>query len=333
MIIKEMDDKEQDILDLENLKNSCSDRKKISLIEEDIRKIKAGIKNEKDAAYEINFYLGKSLNHMIIHDLRIEYADKVAQIDHLIINRTLQICVCESKNYAGGLFINEYGEFSSKYNNKFYNIGSPIEQNNKHIFLLEDLIDKNVFYIPKRLGFKIVPQLINLVLVSKNAYISRPKNSKLDLSPIIKIDNIKDIVVKNFDSQSAVKFLSKVISSETLEEVARSLVALHKPIKMNFAAKYGLKEIEKTSVNIENQDTELSVEQINIDRNEENKQIQIIENEIVEKDEIIDKPKIKQKRICCSCNQSVPFNVFLFCLQHKNKFDGKIYCLDCQKNI
>ena len=45
----------------------------------------------------------------VIHDLRIECEGRVAQIDHLLIGRFLDIWVCETKNFSEGIAINEQG--------------------------------------------------------------------------------------------------------------------------------------------------------------------------------------------------------------------------------
>jgi hypothetical protein len=50
---------------------------------------------------------------VVIHDLRIEHRGRVAQIDHLLINRVLDIFVLESKNYYYGVKISEEGGASS----------------------------------------------------------------------------------------------------------------------------------------------------------------------------------------------------------------------------
>ncbi len=61
------------------------------------------------AAYEIDFHHKASRNWAVIHDLRLEYRGRVAQIDHLLINRWLEFWVCESKHFSEGVAINEQG--------------------------------------------------------------------------------------------------------------------------------------------------------------------------------------------------------------------------------
>ena len=61
------------------------------------------MKGEAEAAYEMEFHYGASKNWMVLHDLRLECEGRVAQIDHLLLNRFLEIYVCESKRFSEGV--------------------------------------------------------------------------------------------------------------------------------------------------------------------------------------------------------------------------------------
>jgi Nuclease-related domain len=102
MQIKAADDKQPQILALEKLLA----RRDVSpdvheRIEQEIWNIRTGEKTERNAAYEIEFHYKANPNVMTIHDLRIEFGDRVAQIDHLIVDRLLELWVCESKSFSG----------------------------------------------------------------------------------------------------------------------------------------------------------------------------------------------------------------------------------------
>ena len=142
MIIKEADDKKPAIRELQALlsRPDCkADAKK--RIEQEIRNIQAGARGEEEAAYEMKVHWGESKNWMAIHDLRIEHGGLVAQIDHLLINRFMEIWVCESKHFSEGIGINEHGEFAAFFGGKPYGVPSPIEQNAKHILILKKIFD------------------------------------------------------------------------------------------------------------------------------------------------------------------------------------------------
>ncbi|PKN12574.1 MAG: hypothetical protein CVU69_05935 [Deltaproteobacteria bacterium HGW-Deltaproteobacteria-4] len=60
----------------------------------------AGVRScNQNSAYYLDFNYKDSQNWAANHDLRIEHRGRVAQIDHLLINRLLDIFVLESKNY------------------------------------------------------------------------------------------------------------------------------------------------------------------------------------------------------------------------------------------
>ncbi|BBE50682.1 hypothetical protein OYT1_ch1122 [Ferriphaselus amnicola] len=132
MLIKKPDDKTRDMEFLKGLAArpdvSADVRKNI---EQEIRYMQSGMRGEAEAAYEMDFHFGASKNWMLIHDLRIECEGRVAQIDHLMLNRFMEIYVCESKRFSEGVGINEHGEFSAFYGGKPYGVPSPLEQSGR----------------------------------------------------------------------------------------------------------------------------------------------------------------------------------------------------------
>ena len=111
MLIKKADDKTKDIEVLQGLLTHPDASVEIKRkIEQEIRNIQSGIRGEADTAYELDFYYGPSKNWAVIHDLRIEHKGRVAQIDHLLVNRFLDVWICESKRFSEGIAINEQGE-------------------------------------------------------------------------------------------------------------------------------------------------------------------------------------------------------------------------------
>ncbi|MFA7400654.1 MAG: nuclease-related domain-containing protein, partial [Sideroxydans sp.] len=241
MLIKQPDDKTNDIACLKGLAArpdvSAEVRKNI---EQEIRFMQSGMKGEAEAAYEMEFHFGASKNWMLIHDLRIECEGRVAQIDHLILNRFMEIYVCESKRFSEGVAINEHGEFSAFYGSKPYGVPSPLEQNKRHILVLESVFKSGLVAPPKRLGFNITPSLLGLVLVSKGARISRPKEKLDALDCVIKNDQLKSRIERDRDADSNPLNAARIIGQDTLEDFARRLAAIHKPLTFDWAAKFGI---------------------------------------------------------------------------------------------
>jgi hypothetical protein len=250
MIIKLADDKQTDIQTLQNLLvHPQADANTKKRIEQEIRNIRAGLRGEEEAAYEMKVHWGDSKNWMIIHDLRVEHNGLIAQIDHLLINRVLEFWVCESKHFSEGISINQQGEFTAFFAGKAYGVPSPIEQNNKHILILNRIFEAGGVRLPKRLGLTMSPKLKGLVLVSKNARINRPKEQINGLNTIIKNDQLFSEIQKSHDNNDAAFLqLARVIGSDTLEELAHEIVKLHKPLQFNWSAKFGLPEMDDRSV-------------------------------------------------------------------------------------
>lgn len=244
MLLKSADDKTLQLAQLESLlaRTGLSPTQKTA-IERERNSLAAGVSNEKDSAYHIDFRFGQSRNWVVLHDLRIEEKGRVAQIDHLLINRFLEFYVLESKSYSSGVQINDQGEFSIWVGRRSVGIASPIEQNQRHISVLRDLLD--ALPMPSRLGIRLNPSLQSYVLVSERATIKRPAERLAEYSSIIKADMLATKIDREVDEAGALKALSsvaKMVSSEAIESIGRLLVMEHKPHAVNYVAKFGLKE-------------------------------------------------------------------------------------------
>lgn len=241
MLIKPADDRTDDLAELERLLALAEGRQR-KAIEEDLRKLRAGLKAEAESAYLVDFHFAESRNWAILHDLRIVHSSRVAQIDHLLINRWMECYVLETKNFAAGVKITEDGEFLrwNAWAKTYEGMPSPLLQNERHIQVLEQAMSG--IELPTRLGLRIAPCFQTLVLVSPAARIDRPK--RFDSSRVIKADQLKQRIWKDIDDENpligALK-MAKLVASETVEHIARQLAALHQPIRIDHAARYGLR--------------------------------------------------------------------------------------------
>jgi Nuclease-related domain len=241
MLIKGADSRQPDILALERLLDRAdvpgATRKRI---EAEIRQIQAGERAERDAAYQVELYFGPSENWATIHDLRIDVGGLTAQIDHLVINRLADVWVCESKSFAEGVSITEYGEWSRWRHGRQEGMPSPIEQNRRHIHLLERAFDEGLAPLPRRLGLApMKPRIHSLVLVSDNAQIKRPRKKIDGLDQVIKAEQLKTRLFDAFDA-TPTRDIARVIGKEGLRQFAEGLAALHRPAAFDWAARYGL---------------------------------------------------------------------------------------------
>lgn len=316
MLIKKADDRSADI----EILKALSARPDVSqdirrLIDREVRNIQSGIRGEAEAAYEMEFHYGASKNWVIIHDLRLECNGRSAQIDHLLINRFLEIYVCESKRFSEGVAVNEQGEFSAFFGSKPYGIPSPLEQNRRHMAVLESIFKTGLVAPPKRLGFTITPSLQGLVLVSKTARISRPK-AKIDgIETIIKNDQLKAKIDRNIDKDNNILGAAKIVGQDTLEDFALRLVTAHKPIRFDWLAKFGLPAVAPPQAQAQV------------------KGVAPPQEDAPSASSVELTGERKSKLVCSSCEAVVAYNVAKFCWFNKPRFGGKVFCMECQKAI
>jgi hypothetical protein len=262
--------------------------------------MRSGIRGEEDSAYYIDFYFGNSKNWAVIHDLRLEHKGQVAQIDHLLINRFFDIYVLESKNYSYKLKINADGEFEVNYDKQYVGIPSPIEQNKRHVHLLERFLG-SYDILPKRIGISIRPRLKNFVLVSPKCTIVRPSEKRFDTSCVIKADTLRTKIDRELEKGNPltdIATISKVCSPSTLQRATKRIVSFHKPQKMDFVSKFGLPA----------------------------------QSSLKAEDEGATKEREPKKYFCSSCKKSISDRVVNYCRQNKGKFRDKVYCFECQKS-
>jgi hypothetical protein len=244
MIIKTKDSMVGAQQELEGLLQLPLNTKQRFLVERELKIFKAGERGEQDSAYFLDFAYGKSENWALIHDLRIEWQGRVAQIDHLAINRLLQVFVLETKNYFYGMKINDLGEFNI-WNGKIYiGIESPIEQNKRHVSVLEERVNARKL-TPKRLGIPLPIFYRPYVLVSPKSRIIRPNRKIFPTDNVVKADQYKTLMDKRIDDMSPLDVLgniTKMVSSQTVEEFASGIAGLHRPSKIDYRAKFGIPE-------------------------------------------------------------------------------------------
>lgn len=185
---------------------------------------------------------------------------------------------------------------------------SPIEQNKRHINLLQQsILDRNLS--PTRLGVPIPISFKNHVLVAPNARVDRPSSAKFDSSPVIKADAFATYIEKDADSRSVVSVFAsaaKIISTDTLEEFGQKLIRLHRPGKYDYAAKFGVSETKPAPI------TKESVEAGTASTEDKAAQV-------------------RGEKTCMKCGIAVDKKVVFFCNINKPRFKEQILCRDCQQ--
>jgi RNase P subunit RPR2 len=240
MLLKTADDKSEDIHQLEALLGRPDvDARRRRAIENELWAIRLGAKAEAEASYQLEFDLRDSKHWAVIHDLRIDLDVRVAQIDHIVISRLLEVFVCESKSYTGGVKVNERGEWSTYRDRRPIGIPSPVEQNRRHIQILEEVVKRGYVKLPRRI-VTIKPTYKNVVLVSPDGLITRPRKNLPELESVVKVDQFRTYLL---DREMPDRQILKFIGSGELETFGRQLVALHRPANVDWRAKFGIETV------------------------------------------------------------------------------------------
>lgn len=268
----------------------------------------SGEKGEQDSEYFINFYYKPSNNWVVLHDLRLEHSGQSAQIDHLLINRLMDFYVLETKNFCYHLRITEHGDFLVSDGKEEHAIESPIEQNKRHIHLLQKVIENNDI-MPKRFGIPIIPRFRSYVLISPKSKVIWPDRSKFDTSHIIKADTMESTIMDNAERDSkkilgSIKSISKLSSLDSITKIANRLVQLHKPCSIDYRKKFGIFEQHKS--------------------NDKNKLSKVKQNEA---------DSIQGEYYCYECQKAISLKAAKFCWADKSRFSGRAYCFYCQQNF
>lgn len=305
MQIKAADDKQPDLdalaVLLERPDVEAPTRRRI---EQEIRQIRAGAAGERDAAYQIEFHYGASRNYVTIHDLRLEVGDRMAQIDHLVLTRLLDVWVLESKHFADGVAVNNHGEWSALYGRSERGMPSPVEQNRRHVMVLDDLFSSGSVHLPKRLGLVTIrPRIRSLILVSDNARIVRPRSraaaAQVDgLDTVIKSERLRATIDRDFDERNEASIL-KVVGRETLAAVGRELAAQHQPMMVDWAARFGLPTVPGQPV----APTPAAAEPA----------------------------RVPSADSCAECGRPVSQAAIDYCHANVERFAGMILCYQCQR--
>lgn len=295
-------------------------------IEEQIIRLKAGERGESNAAYELKVHFAESRNWIVINDLRIEHDGLVAQIDHVLIGRMLDVWVCESKHVANGVKINDHGEFTTFVGGRPVGMASPIEQNLRHILVLQRVFDAGVIKLPTRFGITLRPKLRSLVLITKGS-ISRPKVAVRGIDSVIKTEHVRYRVTKA-DEEGNPLDLAKLVSFATIEDIGRQLVACHRPIVFDWEARLRM----KASTAPEPARGEARP------FSPAGAAFVAAPNPAAAQDrpEPATLPAAAAKAsdpACKQCGTAVSRGVRTFCLTNPTRFGGEIYCMPCQPAV
>ena len=229
-VSKSADDKRKRLNLLEDLQKSTrlgNGQKK--WLREELVRTRKGIQGESESAYYLDQYFKHGENHVLLHDLRLVLDADVAQIDHLVFNRLGHIYMIETKNYAGSVSINDFGEFTVDYDGDRFGVPSPIEQSRRHEGVLRRMLER--LDIKPRIGGGF--EFHHVVLFHPKAIIHRPAAKTFDSSNVIKADQFPSwhdrFVQKEVGAATLLLGAANLRSLETIREWGEKLKRQHRP--------------------------------------------------------------------------------------------------------
>lgn len=313
MIIKQRDSLRARKLELSILRSFDLPPEKSFWVEQEWRRLLRGERGEKDAAYYLDFECADSDRRALIHDLRLEHKGWTAQIDHLLINRFLDIFVIETKSYSGRLEIKRDGSFVVSYGRKRFSIPSPLEQNRRHIKLLERVMTE-LEEAPSRMGMRLPVRFENVVLVDPGCEIVRPKGA--DASNVMHADRFWAWYERRYDSMNtgeALGCVARRVSAGELRALAEKLASLHKAGEFNYRERFGIADAD-----MRKKANKLAS---GYERPPESGAIHVRERAET------------SGYYCAACKTGISKNVARFCFDRKERYGGRAYCMDCQKRF
>jgi hypothetical protein len=234
MIYKDSDNKMPVVAILQRMLALAGPDKR-PLIERELRMMRAGMRAERDATALIDMVLKDSTRTAVVHDLRLVANDgAAARIDHLLIHRSRRFYLLDTRYFAHGLKITEDGDFLrwNEANKTFEPMTSPLDALARQVSVLRDVLEP--------FGLDDAP-VDTLVLLAPNARIERPR--RFDSTRVMKADQFMEKLNNSADTAQAATvqgYLNRTRMSDSIGEIARKLVALHRPSTADTMTRFGL---------------------------------------------------------------------------------------------
>ena len=240
VFLKHFKKENKQIKELEELLKTCNENSR-KFIEQDIKNLKYGQIGENNVYYELK---NSFIPMICLHDIRLKYRGKVAQIDFLIIT-SKYIYVIECKNLAGDITITDEGEFIRSFKNSYGKViskegmYSPIVQNERHINIIKEILNNEFKYKYK------LKRIESLVVVSNPKTIINKKYAPKCISDkIIRYDQIIDKIKSHQND----KKIDWVFIEEDMRNIAKCLLKFHKEVNIDYNKKYSLDENNNTKI-------------------------------------------------------------------------------------
>lgn len=205
-------------------------------IEQEIRRVDAGIYGEKSVRYELE---NSHIPMFVLHDLYLECEGLTAQIDYMIITRK-HVFILECKNLYGNIEINSAGDFVRTVtfgrHTKKEGIYSPITQNRRHLELIKQIrgAERSNFLTKAIFEKYFYDSYRSVVVLANPKTILNARYAKKEVrDQVIKVDQLAEYIRKVDADPKA-----DTSSERDMQELAQFFLNAHKEQSPDYVAKF-----------------------------------------------------------------------------------------------
>ncbi len=228
MIIKKRDASKTRIAYLENYEAPGMDSIQRQGLKQAAARLRADSTSD-NACSQIDSYFSESKDWLVIHDLRIQHANRILQINHLLISNACEFYIVDSRYLKNGLTLSANGQCWVQSNTQKKSIASPLKKLNRDIRMLRDIIE-NADQLPRFLGISPTINIQGYILTNPAQKIQRPPSSAIDTSAVIASDMLFATVwEKRQKRHSWMGSKINTIDSATLHKLTQALLSMHSP--------------------------------------------------------------------------------------------------------
>jgi hypothetical protein len=246
MLLKSADEKSHFVTQLQDiLAHPALARERRPFVEKEIRALQAQIETQSQSGRAIDEFLEMSEQVVVLHDLRLPHNGRTVNVDHVLINLSLEVVVLSTQHFASGLKMTSKGEFEKIVAGRSSAIRNPLEDSVKALDAVKEACRSMSW--PTRLGVQLLPEYRHWVLLHQNATIVR--DVPTIFPNILSADEfLLEYVRSNASLKQGLVSLARGVSIKTLEQLATRLLNLHRPLKDDLSSRFGVKGVVGSSI-------------------------------------------------------------------------------------
>lgn len=191
---------------------------------------------ERDSARLLDFHLKDSTRTAVIHELRLVADDgEAALFDHLLIHRMARFTILDTRHFCDGLKVTEQGDFLrwDAAQMRFEPLPSPLARSARQVRVLRQVLAS--------IG-QGEAAIESLLLAAPDVRIERPR--RFDTSMLVKPDRFMERLNKSLEATPIVSALGGLLrtgESDSIGDIAKKLVKLHRPSGADYLARFGIR--------------------------------------------------------------------------------------------